>query len=239
MRSVPLFAVLLGVAFTSPASAQLAVDRLWIDFDASSNNRGDVVLRNESEDRYYISVLPSEIVNPGMDDEQRVEIADPEKLGLLVTPNRMVVDPEGMRAIRIVTLGKAVTQDRVYRVKVTPQVGEIQSEAVDPNNRGVSLKLLAAYDLLVTVRPPNGESRLVAERTSDSINIRNDGNTNTLLYEGKLCATNDANSESCSDVGARRMYPGNVWVIPAESGKTILTFMERRNANEEPRRIEL
>lgn len=238
IRFLPLAALCLCLSFAAPAHAQLAVDRLWIDFDGSEN-RGDVVLRNESEDRYYISVVPSEIIEPGTENERRVEVPDPEVLGLLVTPNRMIVDPEGMRAIRIVALDADVESDRVYRVKVTPQVGAIEGSSAGPEDRGIALKVLAAYDLLVTVRPRNGKAKLTTERTAKGIVIRNVGNTNTLLYEGRVCPSPDAGDTQCGDVEARRLFPGNEFIVPTTEPGAVLKFMQRTSAYEDPREIVL
>src|SRR3546814_2712942 len=119
-----LVALALGVA---PAHAQLSVDRLWVDFEPGASRRADVVVRNESPDRYYITITAAEIIQPGTKEEKRVETTDPEVLGLWVTPNRLVIDPGGMRSVRVVSLDVQLTNDRFYRVKTTPQVGDIQT----------------------------------------------------------------------------------------------------------------
>src|SRR5690606_12645272 len=99
--------------------------------------------------------------------------------------------------------------------RVTPQVGEIEAEDPGAGNRGMSVKLLTAYDVLVTVRPTKPVSALVATRSAAGLMIRNTGNTNTLVFDGTACtaAAAKAETEVCEDLGARRMYPGNEWNI--------------------------
>jgi len=261
-------AVLLAATFIgAPASAQLAIDRLWVDFEPGTPPRADVVIRNESADRYYITVAPAEIVNPGEESEARVVESDPEKLGLLVSPNRLVVDPGGMRSIRIVSLNPTVVRDRVYRIRVSPEVGEIQAGDPGSGNRGVSVKLLTAYDLLVTVRPAKPDAKLTMTRTPTEMVIRNAGNTNTLLFEGRACtaeAKQDAVAEAkpdageaakpdaptstaapastalakgCADLGARRLYAGNEWKIPIEPAAKQVRFKERKLSSADPKEI--
>jgi hypothetical protein len=239
-RRVVAFCLLASAGFgLNPASAQLAIDRLWIDFEPGTANRSDLVIRNESADRYYITVNPVEVVSPGAADEQRVEKSDPEQLGLLVSPNRMVVDPGGMRAIRVVSLNDAVDVDRVYRIRVTPQVGEIQANDPGAEARGMTVKLLTAYDVLVTVRPPKPEAGVTATRVGNEVTIRNGGNSNTLLFDGVACspAIVASGNESCEEVGARRLYPANEWKFTLKDPNAKLRFKERRYASSEPREI--
>ena len=240
MRRAAALCLLLSAAFApAPASAQLAIDRLWIDFEPGAANRSDLVIRNESADRYYITVGPVEVISPGATEEQRIEKSDPEQLGLLVSPNRLVVDPGGMRAIRVVSLNEPVTVDRVYRNRVTPQVGEIQASDPGTGARGMTVKLLTAYDVLVTVRPPKPNAGLSATRAGNEVTIRNAGNTNTLLFDGAACSPGTAPgaAETCEDVGARRLYPANEWKITLKDPNAKLRFKERRYASSEPREV--
>lgn len=235
MRRVGAICLMSAALASSPASAQLAIDRLWVDFEPGMANRSDLVIRNESADRYYITISPVEVTLPGGPEEQRVEKSDPEQLGLLVSPNRLIVDPGGMRAIRVVSLNEAVTADRVYRIRVTPQVGEIQADNPGAGARGMTVKLLTAYDVLVTVRPPKPAAELTASRAGNEVTIRNAGNTNTLLFDGVACSSSPV--ESCEDIGARRLYPANEWKITLKDPNAKLRFKERRYASSEPREV--
>lgn len=176
-----------SLIYAQPAHAQLAIDRLWVDFDSKGVPRSDLVVRNESKDRYYVTVSTFEITDAGTDKEQRVTIADPEKLGLLVTPNRLILDPGQMRAIRLVSLNSALTSDRVYRVSVIPQIGDLALEDTAPDSRGLAIKLLAAFDVLVTVRPDAQQRALVARRAGNMVTLANEGNSNILLLDGAIC----------------------------------------------------
>lgn len=221
----------------APASAQLAIDRLWVDFEPNVTPRADVTIRNESKDRYYITVTPAEIVTPGTATEKRVEESDPDRLGLLVTPNRLILEPGAMRSIRIVSLNTALVNDRIYRVKISPQVGDIETTSSAPANRDVAIKLLAAYDVLVTARPKDAKARLVTSKTSDTLVIRNDGNTNMLLFDGELCPPQK--TTACQGVGSHRMYPGTSWELKTGPSTETLHARSRLFASTEPKVIVL
>lgn len=239
MRVVLACCALACAFLATPASAQLAIDRLWVDFEPGTPNRADLIIRNESTDRYYITVSPVEVKDAGAADEQRVETADPEQLGLLVSPNRLVLDPGSMRAIRVVSLNTQVASDRVYRIRVTPQVGDIETEATSGDARGMTVKLLTAYDILVTVRPNKPDANLVAVREAGDLVIRNQGNTNTLLFDGAACpaGSSSATPDACEDLGARRLYAGNEWRIPLKDAQAKVRFKERRFAGADPREV--
>lgn len=185
---------------SAPAYGQLAIDRLWLDMGAGGVPRSDLVVRNESDDKYYITVTTSEILNPGTPDEVRRLGSNPEELGLLTTPSRMILEPGQMRAIRVVSLNKDLTKDRVYRVNVTPQIGELTATPSAADTRGLAIKLLAAFDVLVTVRPEREESKLAAWREGNFLNLASIGNSNVLLLDGQICpAAGMALSQSTRD----------------------------------------
>jgi P pilus assembly chaperone PapD len=234
-----LAGALLLIGVTAPARAQLAVDRLWVDFEPKSTPRADVVVRNESKDRYYVTVTPAEIVNPGTDKEQRVEQADPEKLGLLVTPNRLILEPGAIRSIRIVSLNANLASDRIYRVKISPEVGDIDAPAAGQDH-ALAIKILAAYDILVTARPHDARAKLVTTRGADGITIRNEGNTNMLLFDGQLCPPTVAGKDAaCDGVGSRRLYPGASWDLHTKTADESLHAKARSFASIEPKTVTL
>ena len=231
--------LLLAALFLARAAhAQLAVDRLWIDFDAGSSPRSDLLVRNESKDRYYITVSPAELVNPGTPAETRVEQADPDKLGLLVTPNRLILDPDDMRAIRIVALDQDRKADRVYRIRVSPEIGAIDAGEDAAADRSGSLKLLAAYDILVTLRPRDPRVDIVARRDGAQITLQNNGNTNALLFDGVSCpAGAKVGDAACIKVGAKRMFAGNSWVLHLKAVTDTLHFKQRISAALDPKDV--
>ncbi len=221
----------LAAAFVSviapAAQAQLIADKLWIDVQAGSNGgRHDVVLSNESPRRYFITVEAAEILMPGTAEEARVKIENPEELGLLVSPNRMILEPGASRSLRIVSINEALEQDRIYRVRVTPTVGEIEANPAEGEERGINLVMLTAYDLLVTVRPGNPRAEIVAEKDPSALRLKNTGNSNTLLIDGTACHRSGG-EEVCQRLEDRRLYAGSVISIPLPSPDATVRFRAR------------
>ena len=220
-------ALCLAVAVVSQqASAQLTVDKLWIDFDSNSSGREDVLLRNESDRRYYISVEPAEIMNPGMPDEARIEHQNPEDLGLLISPNRLILEPGEFRALRIVSINDEPVRDRVYRIRVTPKIGTISAEEGAEEDRNANLVVLMAYDLLVIVRPPQGKADVHAQRTGEKIVLSNTGNTNTLLIDGTACPP-EGQDWDCVTLPDTRLYAGAKAEFDLPQPDAVVRFISR------------
>ena len=231
MSAVASGALLLAAG---DAQAQLSINRLWVDFEPGAAPRSDLVIRNDSEDRYYVTVQPFEITSPGTPAEARVEVADPEQLGLLVTPNRLVLEPGASRSIRVVSLNENLTRDRVYRVLITPQVGEVRGRANAADEQELAIKVLAAYDVLVVARPGSIDPQLEASRADNQVVIRNTGNRNVLLFDGRACPPGVESDEGCRQLPSSRLYPGTDLSIPLNRADETVVFRERRSLSSQP-----
>jgi P pilus assembly chaperone PapD len=195
-------AIWLGIAgLTAPAGAELVVSDLVVELQPGKNSRKDIELWNNSDERSYIEIKPAEIINPGQSSETRRELVDPEKLGLLVSPNRMVLEPGQHKAIRIATIAPSADRERVYRVTVKPVVGDI-------SDGQSGLKILVGYDVLTMVRPANPVPKIEGNREGRTLVVRNEGNSSVELLNGKQCVTAD---QGCSALAGKRLYSGAEW----------------------------
>lgn len=227
-------AIFMSCAVAGQAQAQLAVDRLWVDLDAAREPRSDVLVRNDSDDRYYINVQVFEIENPGEEEERRVTNADPELVGLLVTPNRMIMEPGSQRSVRLVTLNPELTKDRVYRVLISPSVGELQTNAAPEGGRGMAIKILTAFEVLVIARPVDARAQIVADRLPTEVVIRNTGATNALLYDGFVCNRGERDTEKCTSIPVNRLYAGEAMQVALTAPDQVVTLKQRTKVSEDP-----
>lgn len=193
-------AALAALAIPASAKAEIVLSQLVVDLGAKANERADIEVWNTSGERAYVAAEPSEILEAGRPSEQRRTEADPEKRGLLVSPNRMILEPGQRRLIRIAPIGPRGTTERVYRVTVKPVAGELTSDVS-------GLKLLIGYDVLVLLRPVEMRPILSAVRSGNRLTIRNDGNASVELIDGRQCSA----GSSCADLPGRRIYAGAEW----------------------------
>lgn len=185
----------------SPASADLVVSQLVVEFRPGGPRTADLELFNDSDERSYVAVEPREVLHAGTEREQGYSTPDPAKLGLLASPQRLILEPRQRRTLRIAAIGAAAERERVYRVTVKPVAGEVTGSET-------GLKLLVGYDLLVLARPAAIRGPVRARRTGSSLTLVNEGNASVELADGKQCS---ASGSECEALPARRLYSGASW----------------------------
>jgi P pilus assembly chaperone PapD len=195
-----LFAVILA-GTTSPAQADMVLNKVVIDFPGDKVPRDDIKIQNTGDETLFVLVEPFQILNPGMETQKREKIRDPGKAGLLVTPNRFVLQAKQTKVMRLVVLRPAEKKDRVYRLTVRPVVGDVKANQT-------AVKIVIGYDVLVVVRPPGSKGDLKAKREGKKITFSNPGQTSVLLSNGKNC---DADGNDCVDLPPKRMYVDTEW----------------------------
>lgn len=207
LSALVMSASLLGPS--SAARADLILGQLIVELVSGQHARADVEAWNNGPDRMFVAIDPREVTNPGTSSESSRNDPDPDKLGLLVSPARMILEPGQRRLIRI---GSLATNDRerVYRVTVKPVVGTLSSE-------GSGLKVLVGYDMLILVRPPELKPHVSGTRSGNQLTLYNDGNVSVELVDGKQC---DQRTNSCQDLPGGRLYSGAKKVIELAGGRT-------------------
>lgn len=207
-RSAAL-AVLLGMA-ALPAQAGMLVDRAIVVFKPGDPPRQDVLVMNSGKEPLYVQVEVMEVQNPGTPQEKRVVVTDPEKISLLATPRRFVVEPDGRRSLRIVNQQPKADAERVYRINLTPAVGKLDA---DDDANAMAVKVVVGYQLLVLASPANPVEGLEVKRSGRSALFRNTGTTNILLFSGQQCPKAEAPEADCKTLPDHRLYPGNEWTL--------------------------
>ncbi|QDP20417.1 fimbrial biogenesis chaperone [Sphingomonas xanthus] len=190
-------------AFPQIAAAEIVLSQLVLDIPATRPARQDIEIWNSGSERTYVSVTPAEMIEPGTAKERRLEQPDPEKLGLLVSPGRLILEPGQHKIIRVTPLDDASDRERVYRLTIRPEVGEVTGDQT-------GLKILVGYDVLALVRPDQPVHRLTGTWAGSQLKIRNDGNTSVELIGGRSCTA----PNQCTDVPGKRLYAGAEWNVP-------------------------
>jgi P pilus assembly chaperone PapD len=193
-------ALLLLLGPAGRAQADLSLSQVIVDLTPDKPPRDDIEVWNTGDEPIYVVAEPSEVIDPGLPSERRVSQRDPEQLGLLVSPGRMVLEPGQRRLLRIAALAKRDQRDRIWRVVVKPVVGNVTASQT-------ALKILVGYDVLVILRPSRPAERVVAEHQGQHLILHNLGNTNAELFQGQQCAATGI----CRALPARRLYAGASW----------------------------
>src|SRR5258706_3399483 len=201
-----------GLALAGPcrlALADMSLSQVIVDLGPDQPPRDDIEVGNTGRERLYVVVEPAEIMSPGQPGEHREQRRDPEQLGLLATPSRLILEPGQRKLVRIVALAPRGERDRIYRVVIKPVVGELAAQQS-------ALKILVGYDVLVIVRPKKPVDGVTGARSGRTLTIRNAGNTNAEIFEGRQC---DEAGKNCAELPAKRLYAGASWeqILPPDA----------------------
>lgn len=198
------FAALALLALTAvPAQAEMVLSQVIVDLQPGKPSHDDIEVFNDSPERMYVVADPAQIQAPGTPAERRVTVADPAVSGLLVTPQRMVLEPGQRRIIRLAAVLPRDMSERVYRVTVKPVAGPVTAEAT-------ALKVLLGYDVLVLLRPQRIAGEVTGTRTGRKLTFRNNSNTAQEIYQGRQC---DTAGKDCKTLPATRLYAGAQWTV--------------------------
>lgn len=192
---------LLALFPLAPASAELAISQLIVELKPNASRAADIEIYNDSDERNFVSIEPREIIDAGLATEKPLLSPNPEKLGLLASPTRLVIEPRQRRRLRIAAIGPLPSRERVYRVTVKPVAGNVTGSES-------GLKLLVGYDLLVLARPETNKKNLEVSRTGSVLTFVNRGNASVELASGKQC---EANGSNCRELPGKRLYAGASW----------------------------
>ncbi|WP_028969653.1 fimbrial biogenesis chaperone [Sphingomonas sp. URHD0057] len=210
----------------SAARADIVLSELIVELQSGRHNRDDVELWNNGAERAYVAIEPREVLDPGKPGQSSRAEPDPEKLGLLVAPARMILEPGQRKLVRIAMLAAGGDRERVYRVTVKPVAGPLASDAS-------GLKVLIGYDVLVLVRPSEARSNVTIERSANRLTVRNDGNVSVELTQGRQC---DSPNAGCRDLPGKRLYAGAQWTETLP-GSGPAEYLVRSPAGQDRRRF--
>jgi len=192
----------VGLFVINSVSADIFVDRAIVRLSPDAPPREDIKVINNGTEEGFVQVDVFEVRDPGTDKEERIKVTDPAAVKLIASPSKLAIPPNGQKLVRIVNLDPSSTQERIYRINVTPVLPPLQEES------GSVVRVVVAYQLLVIVDPAAPREDLDIQRSGYRLTISNNGNTNVLISDGKQC---DPASDHCVDIAAHRVYPGNNW----------------------------
>ena len=215
--------VLLGV-FTSTTQAAMVLDKAIVHFGSGAPNRQDVEIRNPDNEPMYIKVEILEVLNPGMENEERRVVSNPKAAKFLVTPSKLVIPPGGRKSVRMLNIGKLpADKDKVFRINLTPVTPDIEAEQM-------AIKVVVGYQLLVLIQPNTPRIDIQSSREGKKLVLHNAGNTNVLLRSGSNCPAPVApptkpSNEGCVEMQSQRLYAGNTVEIELTYDTPVEYFM--------------
>jgi len=201
-----LFLALLLLTLAPLGQASMVLDRSILTFAAGNAPREDVTVHNPDPEPLFVEIEVLEVRAPGTDKEERIVVRNPEEIGLIATPKRLMVPAGGSRVVRLVNLTGHGKSERVYRVNVKPVAAP--EEGGESDKKGMAIKILIAYQLLIFVNPEKPDVLVEGRREGNTLHVQNKGNVNAYLYDGRQCNEGET-KEQCATLQGLRLYPGN------------------------------
>lgn len=166
----------------------------------------DIQVENDGNDTAYVAITVYRVSNPGQPNQNFTPLGDnPYQIGLIVTPNKMVIPAGQMRIVRALYIGAPVQSDAIYEVKFTPVSGQLVAIG-NTQQVAVGVNVIIAYGVTLFVRPATLHPNINAVRNDKELTLSNIGNTSVLIGNCKQCSADHCNIPT--DVTAR-LFPGN------------------------------
>jgi P pilus assembly chaperone PapD len=202
---------------SSPAVARIEANPAVYIFEPGTTPEAIVTVTSSGANRAFVTTRVREVMERGEIDELLREDPDPATMGLIATPGRMVLEAGERRGVRIVPVGSAADDDRVWRVLVSEVAG-----AVVEGQSGVAF--LLAYDILVIQRPENATVAISGARSGTTLALSNAGNSFGMIAEVRLCLP-DAECVAVPN-SSKRLYAGKSWSVelPSAEGRVEVDY---------------
>lgn len=165
-------------------------------------------IQNTGGDTAYVQATIYHVENPGMPNQRFVPLVDnPYQVGLIVTPNKMVIPAGEMRVAQALYIGPPVSTDSVYEVKFSPVSGELVAVG-SSKEISAGVELIIAYGTSVIIRPPLSalKPHVTAVRNGTTLHLSNTGNTTVTIGNCMQCQ-----QKICKKIPelSLQLFPGN------------------------------
>lgn len=166
--------------FAASAYADVQLSDFFVDLSEDSRVNA-IYAANRGDETLYLKVTATEVIDPASTDPRIRNVKNPRELGLLVSPQRLVVQPGDEGRIRLVALAEP-QEDRFYKIAVEPVTGALETDGQ------VGVKIMVGYSAWAFIRPKGAEPIVSATRDGRMLTVRNSGTTLARMTAGKQCA---------------------------------------------------
>lgn len=204
-----LFIIVFLFTFSfSVGASQIYVDNTIINIKSKEEAKTVSIKKINNQKNVYVSTFLREIKNPNEKSEYCLSFAESKKckrvdnvedLGLITTPNKLVLGDKSFKKIRIYNLNENLSSEKVYRLEILP----VNNKKLESKNNHLALKIQMGYEVLIIVEPEKLKYSFNYKLEGNKLKINNSGNVNILFFEGKEC-----NKEICRDLEVKRIYAG-------------------------------
>ncbi|KVC71777.1 hypothetical protein WI75_25690 [Burkholderia ubonensis] len=181
-------------------------------------------IRNDGDETGFLKVEVKRITFDAQDHMHEVPQADGGSLEnrLIVSPNRLIVPPDGARSTRILYVGKR-DQEQYFRVRYIPveptrKAGFDVTSEVEKRFADAGVRVLIGYGEFVFVRPSHEQYDTTFQQKPAQLVIDNHGNSTVILDNYRTTA---AGQDKSAEPSKKFVLPGRQMAVSTPSLKDV------------------
>jgi len=215
------YSLLLLLFYSVISCAGINVSPLVLRFNPADSYQ-DLKVSNTGTTIQYVKIVPNLVVLR-KNRVKQIKIKDPKKMGLLITPSKLVLPPKQSKYVRVVLTKPAGKVERDYVIAVTPVTGRIIYPKIAGKNAKKSqlaMKVIIAYGVMTIVNPKVSHVHIVVKRNKRKITVKNSGNVGVVLRGAKQCS----HPRKCvllKRVNTKILYPTQRWSFTVPHPKPV------------------
>ena len=210
IRKINIILLIIMMCGSQQIWAAIRFTPMTHDFTTQSPRRFDATLSNSGNRTEYINMKTVKIVRVKKNSYKNVTIKNPIQDGLVISPNRLVLQPNQKRIIRISYIKPYPKFDQYYQISGSPVPPKlIPNDNNSKNKIQAGLQISIIYALSVTVRPEHLYPIVAIKVQHKTLLITNKGNTKVKLINGKQC-----HLKNCYALKSKVVFPQSSIKIP-------------------------
>lgn len=181
----------------------LTASHAQLDFTAQGDKSKFLTIRNAGNNIAYVTIDITRLEQPGTRKAKVIRNKNPKKLGLLVTPTKLILKPQKSKKIRLINLTNGNDHDVFFRISAS---GVKPPQKLEERKTGIGLEVNAGIGTatLVIVRPESLKPKLSVKQIGTKLLFTNTGNTTIEIRDISQCIA----KKECKTMGAILLYPG-------------------------------
>lgn len=200
---------ILAIILPNILFAAISVTPQIVYLKNNEPSRVDISVSNMGDKKSYVEVTATEILSPGIKDKESREIIDFNKSkDLIITPQKLALEPGAKKRVRISYLKQRGDIERNFQIDFKPVVGKYKM--LSPNRKkgykSLGVKVMVGYAVKIFVSPKKVNDTVALKRTGKKLFLENKGNVNVSFQHWKICLSEDKCEKLKYFI---RLYPGN------------------------------
>ncbi|EDR2882561.1 hypothetical protein PZ84_004666 [Salmonella enterica subsp. enterica] len=153
-----------------------------ITLNTSNKYFGVLNVYSNSTETQYVNVVVKRVLNAATPQQKEESISPVSRDGLIASPQRFILAPEGKHIIRLLPLSIPETEG-VYRVYVSVVPEHDEDSAGKKNSASVSVNII--WGALVYVEPKEKHIEFYYDKSLDE--LKNNGNVHVRITQYGFC----------------------------------------------------